>query len=71
MVRYMMAGISTQPDGTMKHANAIGAKGHVYSRIKPNEEGEVQVAVDGTLRTLLARGRNKTKLIPSGELIRS
>ena len=71
MVRYMMAGISNLPaDGTMKHSNAIGAKGHVYSRIKPNDEGEVQVAVDGTLRTLLARGRDKTKLIPSGELIR-
>ena len=30
----------------------------------------MQVAVDGTLRTLLARGRDKTKLIPSGELIK-
>ena len=70
MVRYMMKGISNlQADGTMQHKNAIGAKGHVYSRIRPNEEGEVQVAVDGTLRTLLARGRDKTKLIPSGELI--
>ena len=53
----------------MQHENAIGAKGHVYSRIKPNEEGEVQVAVDGTLRTLIARGKDKRKLIPSGELI--
>ena len=71
MVRYMMAGISNlQADGTMKHSSAIGSKGHVYSRIKPNEEGEVQVAVDGTLRTLLARGRDKTQLIPSGELIK-
>ena len=35
----------------------------------PNEEGEVQVAVDGTLRTLIARGKDKRKLIPSGELI--
>jgi len=70
MVRFMMQGISNlQADGTMQHKNAIGAKGHVYSRIRPNEEGEVQVAVDGTLRTLLARGRDKTKLIPSGELI--
>ena len=70
MVRYMMKGISNlQADGTMQHKNAIGAKGHVYSRIRPNEEGEVQVGVDGTLRTLLARGRDKTKLIPSGELI--
>ena len=62
MVRYMMQGISNlQADGTMKHSDAVGSKGHVYSRIKPNEEGEVQVAVGGTLRTLLARGRNKTK----------
>ena len=71
MVRYMMQGISNlQADGTMKHSDAIGSKGHVYSRIKPNEEGEVQVAVGGTLRTLLARGRDRTKLIPSGELIK-
>ena len=71
MVRYMMQGISNlQADGTMKHSDAVGSKGHVYSRIKPNEEGEVQVAVVGTLRTLLARARDKTKLIPSGELIK-
>jgi len=71
MVRYMMQGISNlQADGTMKHSDAVGSKGHVYSRIKPNEEGEVQVAVGGTLRTLLARARDKTKLIPSGELIK-
>lgn len=70
MVRFMMQGISNlQADGTMQHENAIGSKGHVYSRIKPNEEGEVQVAVDGTLRTLVARGKDKRKLIPSGELI--
>ena len=70
MVRYMMKGISNlQADGTMRHKNAIGAKGHVYSRIRPNEEGEIQIGVDGSLRTLLARARDKTKLIPSGELI--
>lgn len=71
MVRYMMQGISNlQADGTMRHSDAIGAKGHVYSRIKPNDEGEVQVAVSGSLRTLIARGRDKKKLIPSGEMIR-
>ena len=69
-VRYMMQGISNlQADGTMKHEDAVGSKGHVYSRIRPNEEGEVQVAVGGTLRTLIARSKDKTKLIPSGELI--
>tara|TARA_B100001115_G_scaffold28700_1_gene21042 strand:- start:508 stop:1131 length:624 start_codon:yes stop_codon:yes gene_type:complete len=71
MVRYMMQGISNlQADGTMRHSDAVGAKGHVYSRIKPNEEGEVQVAVGGSLRTLIARGKDRTKLIPSGEMIK-
>ena len=71
MVRVMMQGISNlQADGTMKHSDAIGEKGYVYSRIRPNETGEVQVSVDGTLRTLIARAKDKTLLIPSGELIR-
>ena len=71
MVRYMMQGISNlQADGTMRHSDAVGAKGHVYSRIKPNEEGEVQVAVGGSLRTLIARGKDRRKLIPSGEMIK-
>ena len=70
MVRYMMKGITNlQADGTMKHSDAIGQKGQVYSRIQPNSQGEVQVAVDGTLRTLVARAKDKTKHIPSGELI--
>lgn len=71
MVRYMMKGISNlQADGTMKHSDSIGAIGTVYSRIKPNETGEIQVAVDGTLRTLLARAKDKQLLIPNGELVK-
>jgi len=71
MVRYMMKGISNlQADGTMKHSDAIGQKGQVYSRIRPNNTGEVQVSVDGTLRTLVARAKDKEILIPSGELIK-
>jgi len=71
MVRYMMKGISNlQADGTMKHSDAIGATGTVYSRIKPNEIGEIQVAVDGTLRTLLARGKDRKLLLPTGELVK-
>ena len=53
----------------MRHTDAIGEKGHVYSRILPNATGEVQVAVDGTLRTLTARAKDKTASIPSNELI--
>jgi membrane protein implicated in regulation of membrane protease activity len=71
MVRVMMQGITNlQADGTMKYSDAIGQKGQVYSRVRENKTGEVQVSVDGTLRTLEARAKDKTLLIPSGELIR-
>jgi len=70
-VRYMMKGImSMQADGTMKHSDALGQRGQVYSRVRPNQTGEVQIDVDGTLRTLIARAKDKTLLIPTGELIR-
>ena len=67
----MMYGINQlQADGTVNYNDAIGQRGQVYSRIKPNETGEIQVPVDGTLRTLLARAQDKSMLIPSGEFIR-
>ena len=59
-----------QADGTVNYNDAIGQRGQVYSRIKPNETGEIQVPVDGTLKTLLARAQDKAMLIPSGEFIR-
>ena len=70
MVRYMMAGINNlQADGTMNPTEAIGQRGQVYSRIKPGENGEVQVTVGNTLRTLLARSKDEDLLIRSGEFI--
>ena len=67
----MMYGISQlQADGTVNYNDAIGQRGQVYSRIKPNETGEIQVPVDGTLKTLLARAQDKSMLLPSGEFIR-
>ena len=67
----MMYGINQlQADGTVNYNDAIGQRGQVYSRIKPNETGEIQVPVDGTLKTLLARAQDKAMLIPSGECIR-
>ena len=41
----------------------------IFSRIRPNESGEVQVTVDGTLRTLTARAKDRTLHIPTGEFI--
>ena len=66
----MMYGINQlQADGTINYNDAIGQRGQVYSRIKPNETGEIQVPVDGTLKTLLARAQDKSMLIASGEFI--
>tara|TARA_Y100000588_G_scaffold351946_1_gene404113 strand:+ start:191 stop:811 length:621 start_codon:yes stop_codon:yes gene_type:complete len=70
-VGMMLKGINNlQADGTMKYEDAIGERGQVYSRIRPNESGEVQVAVDGTLRTLTARAKDKSLHIGTGEFIR-
>jgi len=70
-VGMMLKGITNlQVDGTMKHEDAIGARGQVYSRIRPNESGEIQVAVGGSLRTLTARAKDKELHIPTGEFIK-
>ena len=69
-VGLMLKGIQNlQADGTMRYEDAIGERGQVYSRIRPNESGEVQVSVDGTLRTLTARAKDRTLHIPTGEFI--
>lgn len=70
MVKIMMQGISNlQADGTMRMEDAIGGNGTVFSRIRPNESGEIQIAVDGTLRTLTAKAKDKALLIPTGEFV--
>ena len=70
-VGMMLKGINNlQADGTMKHEDAIGERGQVYSRIRANESGKVQVAVDGTLRTLTARAKDKSLHLGTGDFIR-
>ena len=70
-VGLMLKGIKNlESDGTMKHEDAVGERGQVYSRIRANESGEVQVAVDGTLRTLTARAKDKSLHISTGEFIK-
>ena len=83
MVRYMMQGISNlQADGTMKHSDAVGSKGHVYwSLMNYNVQVVLRLYLAFFLQNkesyamlLLAEAvllaRDKTKLIPSGELIK-
>ena len=70
-MKVMMQGIyDLQTDGTVHTSDAVGARGTVYSRIRPGETGEVQVPVHGGLRTLAARALDKDVLIPSGTFIR-
>ncbi|MBT3971779.1 MAG: hypothetical protein HOE92_06140 [Euryarchaeota archaeon] len=70
-MKIMMQSIyDLQTDGTMQITEAIGARGQVYSRVKPGETGEVQVTVSGGMRTLQARGKDKGALIPTGTFIR-
>ena len=71
MVRKMLQGINNlQADGTMKPSNAIGETGKVYSRIQKNKVGEIQITIDGTIRTVEARAKDPELHIPSGDLIR-
>ena len=70
MGKMMYAINQLQADGTVNYADAIGQRGQVYSRIKPNETGEIQVPVDGTLKTLLARAQDKNMHLASGEFIK-
>ena len=70
-MKVMMQGIyDLQTDGTVHTSDAVGARGTVYSRIKPGETGEVQVPVHGGLRTLAAKAKDKNLLIPTGTFIR-
>jgi len=70
-VKIMMQGIvNLQTDGTMKHEEAIGSEGQVYVRIRAGSTGEVQVPVQGSLRTMTARAKDKSKHLDTGTLIR-
>ena len=43
---------SVQSSGNMNIDNAVGKNGTVYMRIKPGEVGQIQVEVQGAMRTL-------------------
>ena len=54
----------------MNYDDAIGQRGQVYSRIRPNESGEVQIPLGGSLKNVIARAEDKSMHIPSGEFIK-
>ncbi|MDH5606891.1 MAG: NfeD family protein [Anaerolineae bacterium] len=58
-----------QSEGTLQLANAVGAQGTVYLSIPPKGSGQVQIAVQGSLKILDAVS-NSQKKIATGEQIR-
>ena len=62
--------VNLQTDGTMKHEAAVGSEGQVYVRIRAGSTGEVQVPVQGSLRTMTARAKDKKTQLETGTLIR-
>ena len=60
---------SLESDGTVQHSRSIGAKGTVYSRIKPDSPGEVQVSYQQALRTENAVAEDENTELSTGTMI--
>jgi membrane-bound ClpP family serine protease len=60
---------SLESDGTVQHSLSIGAKGTVYTRIRPDSPGQVQVSYQQALRTENAVAENENTELKSGTMI--
>jgi membrane-bound ClpP family serine protease len=60
---------SLESDGTVQHSLSIGAKGTVYTRIKPDSPGEVQVTYQRALRTENAVAEDENTELKTGTMI--
>ena len=60
---------SVQSSGNMNIDNAVGANATVYMRIKPGEVGQVQVEVQGAMRTLDAVAKDPDAYFKSGDTV--
>ena len=60
---------SVQSSGNMNIDNAVGANATVYMRIKPGEVGQVQVEVQGAMRTLDAVAKDPEAYFKSGDTV--
>ena len=58
-----------ESSGTMRLANAVGQTGTVYLPISPEGTGQVQVPVQGSLRTIDARTNAKNEL-KTGDMVK-
>ena len=69
MGKMFQAFHSVQSSGNMDIENAVGQDGTVYMRIKPGEVGQVQVSIQGALRTLDAIASDASLYIKTGATI--
>ena len=60
---------SVQSSGNMNIDNAVGKNATVYMRIKPGEVGQVQVEVQGAMRTLDAVAKDPEAYFKSGDTV--
>ena len=58
-----------QTSGTMNINNAIGQTGTVYMRIKPGEVGQIQVNIQGAMRTLDASAEDEKLYLKTGSMV--
>ena len=60
---------SVESSGTMDINNAIGQNGTVYMRIKPGQVGQIQVTIQGAMRTLDAIAADDTLYLKTGTTV--
>ena len=60
---------SVQSSGNMNIDNTVGMNGTVYMRIKPGEVGQIQVEVQGAMRTLDAVAKDPDAYFKSGDTV--
>ena len=69
MGKMFQAFHSVQSSGNMNIEHAVGQDGTVYMRIKPGEVGQIQVTIQGALRTLDAIASDASLYIKTGATI--
>lgn len=61
--------MSLESDGTVRHNEAIGAKGTVYRTIRAGQSGQIQIEFQDALRTCEAVAEDETLTIETGKFV--
>jgi hypothetical protein len=69
MGKLFQAFHNVQSSGNMDIQNAIGQDGTIYMRIKPGEVGQIQVTIQGAMRTLDAVASDSSLYLKTGATV--